>query len=108
MGELHLEVIHQRLRRDFRVDCSLGKLQVAYREFPTVRVSKSGSLERTLSGKKHSVAVSIDLVPAQTASDMPHVTISDHVFLSDVGCRVELEEAVSSGVLTACAQGVYQ
>ena len=42
MGELHLEIIHDRLTRDYKVDCSLGKLQVAYREAPTLPVTKQG------------------------------------------------------------------
>ncbi len=42
MGELHLEIVHDRLARDYGVDCSLGKLQVAYREAPTVAVTKEG------------------------------------------------------------------
>ena len=42
MGELHLEIIHDRLKRDFKVDCSLGKLQVAYREAPSVEVTRKG------------------------------------------------------------------
>jgi elongation factor G len=32
MGELHLEIIVDRLRREFKVDCNVGKPQVAYRE----------------------------------------------------------------------------
>ena len=32
MGELHLEIICDRLRREFRVDCTVGRPQVAYRE----------------------------------------------------------------------------
>ena len=39
MGELHLEIIHDRLKRDFKVDCSRGKLQVAYREASSVQVT---------------------------------------------------------------------
>ena len=42
MGELHLEIIHDRLKRDFKVDCSLGKLQVAYQEAPSVAVTRKG------------------------------------------------------------------
>ena len=43
MGELHLDVIHDRLTRDYGIDCSLGELQVAYREAPTVSVTKDGN-----------------------------------------------------------------
>ena len=42
MGELHLEIIYDRLKRDFKVDCSLGKLQVAYREAPSVEIKRKG------------------------------------------------------------------
>ena len=43
MGELHLEIIHDRLKRDFGVDCTLGKLHVSYKEQPTVSVSQTGN-----------------------------------------------------------------
>jgi len=39
MGELHLEVYIERLRREFKVDCTTGKPQVAYRETVTVRTT---------------------------------------------------------------------
>ncbi len=42
MGELHLEIVHDRLVRDYGIECSLGKLQVAYREAPTESVTKEG------------------------------------------------------------------
>ena len=48
MGELHLEIIHDRIKRDFKVDCSLGKLQVAYREAPSVEVKRRGVLCLTI------------------------------------------------------------
>ena len=44
MGELHLEIIHDRLKRDYKIDCSLGKLQVAYREAPSVEVMRKGNI----------------------------------------------------------------
>lgn len=44
MGELHLEIIHDRLRRDYGVDCSLGKLQVSYKECPTKEVCQEGGI----------------------------------------------------------------
>ena len=47
MGELHLEVVQDRLRRGFNIDCSLGKLQVAYREAPTIEAAHSGSVYYT-------------------------------------------------------------
>ena len=39
MGELHLEIIVDRMKREFKVDANVGKPQVAYRE--TIRESRS-------------------------------------------------------------------
>ncbi len=44
MGELHLEIIVDRLKREFKVDANVGKPQVAYRE--TISVPVEGHLER--------------------------------------------------------------
>ena len=44
MGELHLEVILDRIRNEYKIDASLGKLQVAYREAPTNPVTITGIL----------------------------------------------------------------
>ena len=41
MGELHLEIIVDRMKREFKVDANVGKPQVAYRE--TIRASTEGS-----------------------------------------------------------------
>ena len=38
MGELHLEVYVERMKREYNVDCVTGRPQVAYREQPTQRV----------------------------------------------------------------------
>lgn len=42
MGELHLDIVSDRIRRDFNVNVTLGPLQVSYREAPSIRVSRSG------------------------------------------------------------------
>ena len=41
MGELHLEIVEERLRRVYRVPCQLGQLQVAYREAPSLQSTAS-------------------------------------------------------------------
>ena len=42
MGELHLEIVEERLRRVYGVACELGQLQVAYREGLSHESSASG------------------------------------------------------------------
>lgn len=43
MGELHLEIIVDRLKREFKVDANVGKPQVAYRETITKPVDVEAS-----------------------------------------------------------------
>jgi elongation factor G len=50
MGELHLEIIVDRLIREFRVECKVGKPQVAYREAITRTVKAEGRYVRQTGG----------------------------------------------------------
>ncbi|WNG26311.1 elongation factor G [Cystobacter fuscus] len=51
MGELHLEIIVDRLLREFKVDANVGKPQVAYRETISRAVETEGKFMRPLGGK---------------------------------------------------------
>src|SRR5580658_7172267 len=51
MGELHLEIILDRLRREFKVEANVGKPQVAYKEAITKSVEKEGRFIRQSGGK---------------------------------------------------------
>ncbi len=51
MGELHLEIIVDRLRREFKVEANVGKPQVAYKEAITKTVQKQGKFVRQSGGK---------------------------------------------------------
>ena len=51
MGELHLEIILDRLRREFKVEANVGKPQVAYKEAITKNVEKQGKFVRQSGGK---------------------------------------------------------
>lgn len=51
MGELHLEVIVDRLLREFKVECNVGMPQVAYRETITKRVDQEGKFVRQSGGR---------------------------------------------------------
>jgi elongation factor G len=51
MGELHLEIIVDRLLREFKVDANVGKPQVAYRETITQAVQSEGKYIRQTGGK---------------------------------------------------------
>ncbi len=63
MGELHLEVVTQRLKTDFGVDTTTGRPQVVYRE--TIRCASQHHevFERDIDGKTHCGEVTIRLNP---------------------------------------------
>ena len=50
MGELHLDIIVDRMRREFKVDCTVGKPQVAYRETIRKTVEAEGKFIRQTGG----------------------------------------------------------
>ncbi|HIV14430.1 MAG TPA: elongation factor G [Candidatus Avisuccinivibrio pullicola] len=51
MGELHLDIIVDRMRREFNVDCNVGKPQVAYRETIRGKVEQEGKFVRQSGGR---------------------------------------------------------
>ena len=51
MGELHLEIIEDRLKREFKVECNVGKPQVAYKETIRNKVRVQGKFIRQSGGK---------------------------------------------------------
>ena len=65
MGELHLEVIVDRMLREFRVEANIGKPQVAYKETIRRRVQSEGRFVRQTGGKGQYGHVWLDLEPRE-------------------------------------------
>jgi elongation factor G len=63
MGELHLEIVLNRLARDYHVGVNAGKPQVVYRE--TIRSSAQGTgvFDREIGGTRHFAQVQVSLAP---------------------------------------------
>jgi elongation factor G len=69
MGELHLEIIVDRMMREFKVDANIGRPQVAYRETIRRRVEKvEGKFIRQSGGKGQYGHVVINIEPAGTGN----------------------------------------
>jgi elongation factor G len=65
MGELHLEIIIERLVRDFKVGASVGKPQVSYRETITKRSKAEGRFEQGAGGKAQYGHVVLEFEPLE-------------------------------------------
>ena len=63
MGELHLEIIIDRMRREFKVEANVGKPQVAYKETITKKVTAEGKFVRQSGGRGQYGDVWIDIEP---------------------------------------------
>jgi len=68
MGELHLEIIVDRLLREFKVQANVGKPQVAYRETITKRTEAEGKFVRQSGGRGQYGHVKINVEPGERGS----------------------------------------
>ena len=68
MGELHLEIIVDRMLREFKVEASVGKPQVAYREAMTKPVDVEGKYVRQSGGKGQYGQCKIHVEPLEPGS----------------------------------------
>jgi elongation factor G len=63
MGELHLEIIVDRLRREFKVECNQGAPQVAYKETVTKPVTHRETYKKQSGGRGKFADIQFELIP---------------------------------------------
>ena len=106
MGELHLEVLVDRMRREFNVEANVGKPQVAYRETITKKVEKVEYTHKKQTGGSGQYArVIIDLEPADTDTEAE----GGYEFVNSVtGGRIPREyiPSVDHGIQDAMEYGI--
>lgn len=95
MGELHLEILVDRMKREFKVDANIGKPQVAYRETITKSVQAEGKFVKQSGGRGKYGHVWIELSP------------------NEPGKGYEFENAIVGGTvpkeyIPAVSQGIQQ
>jgi elongation factor G len=78
MGELHLEIILDRLKREFKVEANVGKPQVAYKEAITKKVEKQGKFIRQTGGKGQYGDVWIRLEPGEPNTGSERIPEAGH------------------------------
>jgi elongation factor G len=101
MGELHLEIIVDRMKREFKVDANVGKPQVAYRETIRGTVESEGKFVRQSGGRGQYGHVWLKIEPQETGKGYTFVN-------GIVGGAVPREfiPAVDKGVQEAVQTGV--
>jgi elongation factor G len=105
MGELHLEILVDRMRREFKVEANVGKPQVAYRETIKRTVEKEEYTHRKQTGGSGQYAkVIVKLAPLEMTSDGPSYEFENAV----TGGRIPKEfiPSVDAGAQEAMQYGV--
>ncbi|HLI94762.1 MAG TPA: elongation factor G, partial [Candidatus Baltobacteraceae bacterium] len=101
MGELHLEIILDRLRREFKVEANVGKPQVAYKEAITKTVEKQGKFVRQSGGKGQYGDIYLRVGPGEANSGFTF----DWKIVGGVVPK-EYQKAVQEGIKEAAQSGV--
>jgi elongation factor G len=102
MGELHLEIILDRLKREFKVEANVGKPQVAYKEAITKTVEKQGKFVRQTGGKGQYGDVWLRLEPGEPNTGYVYVwAVVGGVIPKEYSKAIQegIREASESGVL---------
>ncbi|HEU0264289.1 MAG TPA: elongation factor G, partial [Geobacterales bacterium] len=102
MGELHLEIIVDRLMREFKVEANVGKPQVAYRETITKKVKVEGKFVRQTGGRGQYGHVWLEVEPNEAGKGFEFVDaikggVVPREYIPAVGKGVA--EALDTGVL---------
>ncbi|WP_411832694.1 elongation factor G [Pseudoxanthomonas mexicana] len=102
MGELHLDIIVDRMKREFNVEANVGKPQVAYRETIRKAVKQEGKFVRQSGGRGQYGHIVIEMAPAERGAGFSYesaivggVVPKEYVTAAGKG----IEEAMKNGVI---------
>ncbi len=111
MGELHLDVLVDRLLREYRVGANVGKPQVAYRETISKKLVKNIEYDREIGTKRHYARLILELIPAARGAGLsfedaiPAPKTSDRGRTEAPRLLPEMVAAVEEGVTDSFTRG---
>ena len=104
MGELHLDIIVDRMKREFKVDANVGKPQVAYRETIRTTVKQEGKFVRQSGGRGQygHVYIEIEPLPAGEGYEFVNAIVGgvvprEYIPAVDRGVQEQMENGVVAG-----------
>jgi elongation factor G len=100
MGELHLEILVDRLFREHKVQANVGKPQVSYRESIEAEAKGSSTFEKELGGQEHYAKCSVKIEPLERGAGIVVENKASHDLLND-----ELKRAFEAGAKEAAEVG---
>ncbi len=104
MGELHLDIIVDRMKREFKVEANVGKPQVAYRETIRKPVNQEGKFVRQSGGRGQYGHVYLKIEPGEVGSGYEFenkitggVVPKEYIGAVDKGIKQQMENGVIAG-----------
>jgi elongation factor G len=104
MGELHLDIIVDRMKREFNVECNVGKPQVAYRETIRSKVDVEGKFIRQSGGKGQYGHVWLTIEPQEEGAGYKFINAvvggtvpKEYIPAVDKGIQEQLQNGVLAG-----------
>ncbi|MCR3758020.1 elongation factor G [Clostridium felsineum] len=99
MGELHLEIIVDRLQREFKVECNVGKPQVAYKETIRKAVKAEGKFVRQSGGRGQYGHAVIEMSPTDGEYEFENAIVGGAI-------PKEYIQPIDNGIQEACLSGI--
>ena len=99
MGELHLEIIVDRLQREFKVECNVGKPMVAYRETIRKAVKAEGKFVRQSGGRGQYGHAVIEMIPHEGEYLFENAVVGGSI-------PKEYIAPIDNGIQEACKNGI--
>lgn len=103
MGELHLEILVDRLKREFKCAANVGKPMVSYEETVTRPATVDFTFDRELGGKRHAVSLQIAVRPLERGKGR---SIGLSREFRNLVADKHLQECVEQGLLDGVTTGV--
>ena len=100
MGELHLDILVDRLRREFKLDVNTGKPQVAYRETISRGATESDFFDKPILGKPVFAGCTLEMEPLE-AVGLNEINIATSLQLTN-----DVKEMLCEGIDEGLASGV--
>ncbi|WDE11528.1 elongation factor G [Thalassomonas haliotis] len=104
MGELHLDILVDRMKREFSVDCNVGKPQVAYRETIRSTVEVEGKFVRQSGGRGQFGHVWLKMEPLPEGEGFEFVNEivggvvpKEYIPAVEKGCKEQMDSGVLAG-----------
>lgn len=101
MGELHLEILVDRMKREFKVEANVGKPQVAYRETCKKEVTQEGKYIKQTGGRGQYGHVVMKVIPQEAGKGYEFINS-----ISGGTIPREFIQPVNNGVVEAMTKGV--